>query len=77
MKEHLERSDKAGVSLLQPQRDKTAPFFFNVCHLCSCGSFDIYMAKMAQQLQCLMAVFLQQRALQICSVLSISEQKYS
>lgn len=60
--EHLERSDKAGRSLSQPHRDKTAHIFFFYCHLCGCGSFGIYIAKIALRLKCLMAVFLQQRA---------------
>lgn len=41
--------------------------FFNICHLCGCGSFNIYIAKIAQWLKCLMTVFLQQRALLIHS----------
>lgn len=37
-------------------------YFFFYCHLCGCGSFGIYIAKIALRLKCLMAVFLQQRA---------------
>lgn len=37
-------------------------FFFNICHLCGCDSFNVYTAKIAQ-LKCLMTAFFQQRAL--------------
>lgn len=70
--EHLERSDKAGMSLSQPHRDKTAHLLFFYCHLCGCGCFDIYIAKIALRLKCLMAVFSQQRA-----HYSYSQQKLS
>jgi len=58
------KGQKAGMLLSQPQRDKTAHlFFFNIYHLNGCGGFDIYIAKIAQWLKCLMTVFMQQGAL--------------